>query len=722
MAETDEDLFFGLGYAMAQDRLWQLDYLRRRATGRLAETLGAAAIESDVVARTAGLAQIAAQELEHLPDATRSLLEAFSAGVNAWIDRAGSRVGIEFDLLGYRPEPWRPVDSLAILGEFRWYLTVRFPVIVMPELARRTLGDGPLFEAFLTAEQGDESILPAGSYPSSPVGEEPVGESVNDPREGEGSNNWVVAPNRTAHGAPLLASDPHIAFGAVSCWYEAHLLGGSFNVAGMAYAGVPGILFGRNPQVAWGITNNICSQRDLYQEQVDDDHPGCFLYDGQWEPERQRTETIQVKGAAPVVKTIRFSRNGPIVDEILPPVARDTGPVSLKWLGATACDELTAILAAGQATNCQEFRDALATWRVPTFSVVFADTQGDIGYQAVGRIPVRRGWRRGYRRGWDPQDQWTGLVPYPGMPSVDNPPAGWICTANNRTAPEDYPYPLSGCWGPGYRARRIRQMLEGALDLSRSDCGEMQQDVLSLRAAEATPKLLNILKTSHDLQIREAVAILGAWDYRLTRDSLAATLFEGFFLRWCETVAAARFKAEETPLVASSVWGLAVRLLADDDVGWFENGDRDAQVILAFESALADLRQRLGAEMRLWRWGRLHRLRLRHPLSALGDLGELLDRHDVPVAGGSVTVCNTSFDADFQVTIGANYRLLADLAEGGLWACDAAGQSGHPGSPHYADQLATWLSSGYHFLPLDRNDALQQAETRMTLTPASAEA
>src|SRR5262245_27007877 len=377
-AANDEDLFLGFGYAQAQDRLFQLDYLRRRGAGRLSEILGAdgaeldllkrtvgfqSIFELDLLARTVGIRRIAEHEWDVLPDETRRLITAFSDGINASMEETGDRLPIEFDLLDYRPERWEPIDCLTIEGEFRWYLTGRFPVIVIPELAKRALGDGSLYHAFLETESDDESILPASSYPRSRRGSQPVGEAAGDP-EATGSNNWVVAGSRSRSGKPMVASDPHIPFDAVSWWYEVHLCGGSFNVCGMAYAGMPAVMFGRNERVAWGCTNNICSQRDLYQEKTDPKNPDCFLHDGAWEPARELEETIGVKDGVPVRVAIRYSRNGPIVVEVLPPAARATGPVSLKWLGAYQGGWLTALLGMNRAKSADEFREATRPWHV----------------------------------------------------------------------------------------------------------------------------------------------------------------------------------------------------------------------------------------------------------------------------------------------------------------------------------------------------------------------
>ena len=700
-AGNDQDLFFGYGYAMAQDRLFQLDYLRRKGQGRLAEILGQDGLESDLLTRTVGLPGIAVEEENRLPAEVAQRLQAFSDGINAVIERSRASLPIEFDLLDYEPEPWSPVDSLAIQVEFQWYLTGRFPVIVIPELAKRQLGNESLYHAYLLGEADEESILPPGAYPAQPGKNPSAGRAGSDPHEGEGSNNWVIAGSRTRSGKPLLASDPHIAFAAVSCWYEVHLRGPSLNLTGSGYVGVPAVMIGRNERVAWGITNNICSQRDLYQEKTDPRHPGCFFYDGAWEPARERIEEIKVKGGATVTQTVRHSGNGPIVDAVLPPLARDTGPVSLRWLGAEGSGWLAALQRMNRAGSVDGFRQALKGWRMPTWSLVFADVEGNIGYQSTGQIPVRRVWERGYRPGWDPVHQWDGLIPFEGMPHLKNPERGWIATANNRPAPDDYPYPLSGTWSSGHRARRVRQMIEEKAGLSREDLVRMQQDALSLRARECLPFLLKVLEDGPQGGA-EAVGVLRGWDGRMEIDRVGALIFETFFTHWSRTVAGERFPDDHVDLIYGAIAGLASQLLREDPVGWFHRQPRQAAVVRAWNASLAELSGRLGPEVSSWTWGRAHQIQLRHVLSHRGDLGKLLDRGGQPVKGNGVTVCNTGYDPNWGAAMGANYRLIADLSdpESALWAVDAQGQSGHPGSIHYCDQLTEWLGARYHYLPL----------------------
>ncbi len=718
-ADNDQDLFFGFGYAMAQDRLWQLDYLRRKGAGRLAEIVGPEAVEYDLLVRTIGLRQIAESEWQRLPQETRTLLTAFAAGINAQMEDARQRPPIEFDLLDYRPEPWTPLDSLTIECELQWYLTGRFPVIVMPELAKRALGDGPLFRAFLERESDREAIVHPGTYPTNRTVSQPVGTAAGDPDAATGSNNWVVAGHRTTTGKPMVASDPHIAFEAVSCWYEAHLCGGSFNVAGMAYVGMPAILFGRNEHVGWGCTNNICSQRDLYQEQTDAAHPGCFLYDGQWLPARHREEVIQVRGASPIRKSVVISHNGPIVDEVLPAPARASGPVSIRWLGAEQGGWLTAQLQMDRAGSAAEFRQALRPWHVPTFCLVFADTQGHIGYHATGRIPLRNIWERGYRPGWDPAHQWDGLIPFEGMPQMADPAIGFVVTANHRPAPDDFAYPLSGTWGDDHRALRIRERIEAVPQLSAEQFSEIQQETLSPRARNLVPKLLAVLKGDDDPRVQSAVKHLSAWNFHEEAESIGPTLFDVFYSTWSQTVAAARFTGETAALLTGGVAGLSARLLSDDAVGWFEKGQREPAIRAAFRATLDFLANRLGPDINTWTWGNLHRIPLRHVLTARGDLGALLDHGGQPCKGGLTTVCNVSPGPDWNAKIGAGYRLVADMSTSPpeLSAIDCQSESGHPGSPHYGDQLTEWLAGRYHRIPLDKQAARKEAHATLSLHP-----
>ena len=717
LAETDDGMFFGYGYATAQDRLWQLDYYRRKARGRLSEVIGPSGIEIDTVSQTIGLTRTAEANLTRFPDKTKQRLAAYANGINTFMEETKSNLPIEFDLLGYEPHEWTSLDSVAIWQEFRWYLTGRLPIIAIPELGKRVLGEGPLLDLFLTGEAEDESIVPKGSYPSARTGEVPVGEVIGDPDEGLGSNNWVVSGGKSTTGAPMVASDPHIAFGAVSCWYEVHLSGPEMNVAGAGYVGVPGIVFGRNDTLAWGVTNNICSQRDIYREEEHPDRPGHFRSGHEWLPAKQETVDIAVRGEDTRTITITRTHNGSIVDALLPEPLRTNDKVSARWLGTGFGDEITCMLDLAAARNCDQAREALRDWIVPTWSYVFGDVEGHIAYQAVGRIPIREQWNREYRPGWDPSHQWQGLIPYDALPALSDPAEGYARSANNRTAPEDYPYPLSGTWSSGHRALRIRQMLEEQEQFSREDFARMQTDTLSMRAVEVLPSLVETLRGSSDPRVLEVAGVLSKWNGRMDVDEVGASIFEFFFAEFATAVAAERFDDEAVPLVAGAISGYAVRLLDNAEFG--NSPPRNETIFTSMLRAIEELTERLGPDMSEWRWGRIHKIALNHLLSDRGDLSDLLGRGGQPVGGNGITVSNTGFDPNYLASMGANWRHNADLANDppGLWAVDATGQSGHPGSPHYGDQLPEWLAGRHHYLPLDSERARAQASQTLTLKP-----
>jgi penicillin amidase len=740
-ANNHRDLWFAFGFAMAQDRLFQLDYLRRKGMGQLAEVLGPEAVPMDLVARIVGLNRIAQAELARLPAETLDLLQSFSNGVNAWIEQCGDSLPIEFDLLDYRPQPWSPLDSLAIENEFRWYLTGRFPVIVMPEMAKRVLGEGPLYREFILGEEDEEAIVPPEAYRDlkrklsgdvwSALVDRPretVGQVTGQP-DSTGSNNWVVAGRHARSGMPMVASDPHIAFEAVSCWYEAHLCGGDFNVAGMAYIGMPAILVGRNEQVAFGITNNICSQRDLYQEETDASHPDSFLFDGRWEPARELVERIHVRGSEAVSRVVRFSRNGPVVNEILPLREKQKGPVTLKWLGAYHGGWLTALINIDRARSVAEFREALRPWHVPTFNLVIADVEGHVAVQSAGRIPLRKTPERGYRSGSDPNQQWFGLLPFEAMPHAVDPSRGWLATANNRLAADDYPYPLFGTWASGHRAARIRQMIEARLTKKAAspaptgfcvdDFRDMHHDTVSLRAVQCVPALLKVLSDVPDTRVQAAANYLREWDGRVLTELVAPTIFNVFFSFWAKAVADVRFDGPTAELLARQAEGIASRLLCDDPHGWFATGQRVPCIQRVLRETLTYLTQRFGPDMAAWQWGRLHQMPLRHVLGSRGDLGQLLNHGGGPVKGDMVTVCNTGSDPNWLATTGAGYRMICDLATSALMAVDAQSQSGNPDSPHYGDQFAAWAGGEYHVLPLKREDLAAQTTEKLRLCSPS---
>ena len=385
-----------------------------------------------------------------------------------------------------------------------------------------------------------------------------------------------------------------------------------------------------------------------------------------------------------------------------------------------------------RARSVGEFRESLRPWHVPTFNLVIADVEGHIAVQVAGRIPLRKLPERGYRPGWDPEHQWIGLLPFEAMPNSVDPTRGWLASANNRLAGDDYPYPLYGCWISGHRAVRIRQMIEAGLasvepsgrraqpeqsGFAVDDFRRMQHDTVSLRAVQCVPPLVATLAGDSDARVQEAIGHLQGWDGRVEAEFVAPTLFNVFFTFWSKAVADARFEGAMAELLARQAEMIATRLLNDDPHGWFSPGEREPALRRVFAETLSHLTQQLGPDMSQWQWGRVHRMPLKHVLSSRGDLSQLLDDGGGPVKGDMITVCNTGSGPNWLANSGAGYRLIADLSTDGLWAIDCQSQSGNPSTPHYSDQLAAWTSGEYHFLPLAREAVDRIAAQSLLLRP-----
>jgi penicillin amidase len=685
-AETTPDLFYGLGLAMGQDRLWQMDILRRRGQGRLAEVLGEVHLSTDVTHRTLGLDQIAARGAKRLDEATAAILEAFVAGVNRAIDEAGDNLPFEFDLLGYRPEPWRGEHLLAALYGFWWQLNGRLASIVVGEAAQRHLPAGPLRDAFLTPEFADEPIVPAGTDTSA-----------------TGSNNWAVGGARTRSGAGVLGSDPHLPFGLPGSWYECRLRGPEDDVVGAAWAGLPGVWFGRNRRIAWGITNNNTSLRDLYVEEVHPDDPNRYRDGDAWRPFAERTVEIAVRDRAPERLVIRETTRGPVVNHLVPAVdVAGDPPLSLRWVGQEQIENITPLLALNRAGNWSEFRAALAHWSIPTFNWVYADVDGTVGYQCASRVPIRGRFTRGFREANNPADRWLGSVPFDEMPRREHPAEGFVVSANNAPVANGSSSPFYGAFASGERALRIRELIEATDAFDAEACRVLQQDTESPYARRVCAALLRRLAGETDPEVAIFVAQIEGWNHRYDPAATAPVFFDMFVRTWNARIAAERFP----PHLASHVAGqgvVASRLLEADDLPWFE-GDTGAIAVECVRQAVREIKERFGAEPTGWAWERIHLAHFKHPLSNPA-LSAFVDIGPRGVSGGAATVRNTGQGTSplFSAGSGAEYQLVADLGEnGGILACQNLGQSGQPGSPHYGDQFGNWIDGRYHAVSFDR--------------------
>jgi penicillin amidase len=696
-ARATRDAFVGLGYAMAQERLWQLDYMRRQARGQLAAVLGPASLSHDRAIRTVGIGPTADRDAGHLPHDVAEALDGFTAGINLWIGRV-KVLPVEFDLLGYRPEPWRPADSIAIWKYRWWRLTGRLDNVAVAESARRLLPP-ELEAAFMTTELGEETIVPdAGS--SAATGHD----------TGEGSNNWVVGPSRSATGKPILCSDPHQPFSVPGEWFEAQVACPDFDAIGAIYVGTPAVYIGRNRHVAWGVTNHVAPARDVYLEES-----GVEV--------TTHEETIEVAGAAVERIVVRTTPRGPIISDVpgmVPEVPGAEGStLSLAWVGHRPVTGFDSMLALQRARNADEVLAALRLWPCPPLNFVYADDAGHFGYHVASHIPRRAKGGRGFRQAGDPKDAWQGDIPFEKLPNLANPPRGWVATANNPPwASTDRHYVSLAAWADGYRMRRIRERLTALERLTPAQAADVQADVHSIRARDLVPTLLKVLQPSTHANVRAALGHLRGWNYEYTTDSIGASVFAAFWDAWRAEIARARFPERLVGLALPQCGALGRRILLGDDPGWFTDHDVVHHVERAFVHGLERLERLAGPRPALWRWGRLHTIEIKHPLAGRPGAPRM-NVGPLPTSGGQTVRAAGYADAGpFHASSGSIYRIVVDLAEPGLARTTTpVGQSGHPSSRHYRDQMPLWLADSYKPLWMDEADVRDNLEGTTTLAP-----
>lgn len=735
------DLFFAQGFIHAQDRFFQMEFWRRLGAGRLAEVLGPPAVEADRWLRVLGLRRVAEKEAALLTAETRALMLAYASGVNAYLDRG--KLPIEFSLLRYRPERWQIVDSLTWIRFMDWSLSVNWEAELLRTQLTARLGaeltavlDGPYPEDHPTAlsPEIDWSHIGAGALSRAQQARLYTGPPTE---AGLGSNNWVVNGSRTASGRPLLASDMHLPMSMPSIWYENHLSSEGYDVVGLSFAGVPGVITGHNGRVAWAFTAGLADAQDLYVERLNAENPHQYEFEGIWHDAQVLREEIAVKGQAPMVEKVVITRHGPLIDGLVPDEASQ--PLALRWTALEPSDMANLIFDIVQVKNCAEFHQMLCRWAGPVLNAVYADVMGNIGYTLVGRVPVRSDGHDGQVPvpGWTGEYEWHGYVPFEDWPHIINPPEGMLVTANAKPVSDDYPYFLGHTWMPGFRAARIAELLKEAQKLTVADFRRMQFDQKSPLAQRTGQHLSRLESKIEGLDLN----LFREWDGDLSSDSPVAAVYEVFIRRFLynlfDTVAdrspadsalADRFVGKgPQPLLAknghygSNGRALLAHLLDTPDSSLFQERSCDDLMLQSLREAVDFLRWQLGPNADEWHWGDLHRFSYLHPLGQVKPLDRLFNRGPYPVGGDETTISAAAsyyHDLDDTGMVGPVCRYIVDLGDlNKSLTLNASGQSGQPGSPHYADQIEDWFAGNYHPMLYERQDILAQAEAKLYLLP-----
>jgi penicillin amidase len=740
-AESRDDLFVAQGFNAARDRLFQIDFWRRRGLGLLSEVLGAEYVEHDRAARLfLYRGDMDAEWPAYGPDAER-VTGAFVRGVNAFVALCREHtehLPPEFTELGYLPAFWAPSDVARIRSHGLFYnleqevaraLTLRNHGPAVEDL-RSVREPGP---HELTVPDGlDLGVIPDDVLTVYRLATTPPGLG---PRGGlDGSNNWVIGPSRTATGRPLLANDPHRAVTLPALRYIAHLSAPGLDVIGAGEPALPGVSIGHNGKIAFGLTIFAIDQEDLYVYRTNPADPHEYDYRGRWEPMERVRETIPVRDGEPVQADLWFTRHGPVIDER--PGRNAAFAVRAVWLEPGMAPYLGS-MDYMNADGPEEFVAAMSRWGAPGENQVYAAPDGTIGWRPAGRVPRRPNWDGTLPVPGDGRYEWDGFLDIGELPSVRDPEQGWFATANQLNQPEGHPAPpVTYDWYAPYRYERIAEELGSRTGWTVADCVRLQTDYVSVPARRILPLLADIEGNVEGEDVRPALELLRGWDATLTPGSAAAALFEVWYRRHLRP---AVLDAALAPLIPPDerAWTLA-RLLPHEDLAGdarvdlgllLSPGDRlghDTPGTLrrvlrtTLAAAMAEVESRLGGDTTTWTWGRLHQAEPRHLLAArLGDR-DWTSVGPAPRGGSGDTVGSTAYTPDFRQTAGATFRLVVDV---GAWdesvAMNSPGQSGVPGSPHHHDLFGAWAADEAFPLLYTREAVERALGERIVLEPGS---
>jgi penicillin amidase len=802
-ATTPHDLFAAQGFVHAQERMWQMEVWRRISAGRLSEIFGAGSLDDDRFIRTLGWRRAAERDLAALSAETRAVLEAYVAGVNAWLDANRGDLGLAFIITGTDPEPWTVLDTLTWGKVQAWNLGGNMDTELFRFLADQRLGDPARTDDLFPARDFAPVIVPSPDIESgaterrAPVGQGPppardrvpagsitdleaaawrdvaaigddllrlagldgsVGGLASD--HGIGSNDWVVSPSKSSTGGALLANDPHLGISMPSIWFVNGLHCATvdeacpFDVAGVSFPGVPGVVLGHNARIAWGATNADPDVQDLVIETVDPADPARYIGpDGVSLPFTVRTEQIAVSGGAPVSIEVRETVHGPILNDVDKRLI-DSPLMALRWsaIHPAAAPDRTyeAILGLNTAADFEDFRAALSLYGSPSQNFVYADVDGHIGYQLPGFVPVRSDPAdRGDRpvQGATGASEWLDPIPFEDLPWALDPIDGWIVTANNAVVDAGYPGFLGQEWDPGYRAERVIDLINdhGQDGLTLPEMGLIQADTAPLRARDVVPWLDPMVPPTADGQI--IADRIATWDGRCTLDSLGCAAY----MAWEYRVLRDILDDDLGPLARDYVgspwsWVALEGLIDEPESPWWDDATTPAVetaddiALRAMDEAAAELRAAFG-DPDLWDWARLHTATFKEATigtgSGIGPLEWYFNEGPVAVPGAAGAINNSYYrlsraypdptdpefvpvgiDQLFTVTNLPSYRLLLDLSDlDGARIVITTGQSGHPFAPHYNDQIEPWRNGDTLPLPFTRDAIAAATVATLTLSP-----
>lgn len=738
LAQNDKEAIFALGYAHAQDRLWQMEIARRTVSGRISEVIGSKGLGSDVYMRTLGLYKDTKMLWENLEPETQGMITAYVDGVNASIKNYAV-LPPEYIYFNTKPEPWTVYDSLAIIESMAWLMSGNYS----NEIKRITLlaifGRAKALDFMPEVSSTELNLDYSYLNNNEAISEKNIAalnsgiDSLGMGKSFAGSNNWVVAGHLSATGAPLLASDPHLQTGAPSVWYIASIKGAELDVSGATFPGFPFVILGHNNSIGWGITNMGADVQDIRLEKIDLSNPEMYIKDGIKKNILTRTETIKIKpdflkkDIAPVLINIRETENGPIISDITG--GGGGSAYSISWVGklglAGSVDSFRKI---NYANDWESFRHALRGYTVPAQNFVYADTKGNIGYLGAGKIPVRKKGNGSFPvPGWTSEYDWKAYIPFEELPQSYNPTSGVIATANNKIVSDIYPYHITSDWAPSYRVDRINEIInkktKAGLKLSVNDFRVMQGDTVSLAAKRILP-FLTIVHSDIEKE-KKALEYIAKWNSDTSIDSVAASIFESWVKNFnrllLEDEIDLRLRGDDERLQLENIidnpnYDFLVDVLKSKKLSWCDYKTTaivetcNEVLLLALKRTITELEAVAGSDMDAWRWGSVHKIQYSHysfsesdysPSFPYGDNKVLhFFAHRHAESGGDENTINIApasgkdGKTKFQQFWAATYRQVIDLSEinKSLFVV-SPGESGNLLSAHYDDLQRAYQNS-----------------------------
>lgn len=716
-AKNEIDLYKSVGYLTAQDRLWQMDLLRRVTQGRVSEVVGEKAIKFDLLMRSLQLDKKSAEIIENSSDSLIQILEAYASGVNLYIEQNKNKLPQEFTILGYEPEKWEIGHSVNLIGYIAWDLTPNYKAEIILEQIKRKLGDN-LANEFLPEANTNEVVFPEfKAKDTTSLAWYDVLENYSTIIDELGltvfsaSNNWAVSAQKSQNGHAMLANDMHLKFGLPGIWYQIHEnVENKLNVTGVLLPGQPFVISGHNDSIAWGLTNLRVDNIDFYEEKINAKDTTKYELNNDLIPITYQKEVIKYKGKEKTFN-VRYTHRGPIIsdwDEL-----GNEKAISMKWVGSHKySSEVKGIWKLNRANNWIDFSNALKEFGAVSQNVNYADTKGNIGIRTCGGVPIRKKGKGSFiSPGWVDDYDWKGYIPFDSLPVTYNPKSNFVASANNKTVDDSYPYYINRWFCTPYRMERISNFLSEKEKISTTDFKGLQNDYQSTFAQQFTPKIISVLDSEKLSEIEnKGLELLKNWDYTLDSKSSEALLFEKFCMEFLRTTIADELGKELynkfssngaiTPIMVHKLSN-STNLKLYDDINTSEIESYHTCALKSYKNAVEAIQTTYGEDISSWEWGKQHQLTIQHPLGKVKALDFIFNYNSesYPVGGSFHTVSPYfySYNENGVVKNGASHRQIYTAGDwDNSYSVIPTGNSGLSESNHYLDQLDLYIKGAYH--------------------------